>query len=106
MKQSEINAMDSYERRRELANAEDLIYGMLNVASPEDISLDVCYTIEEVDDALSRLLFPDCSCRRRNSYCETYHSFPKWFVKEVEPYAKAYRRLWLQIEKARSLDHD
>lgn len=102
MTQREINRLTDYERDRLLYDAVEKINSALNLhgADSEPLSdLLGPLTEREVEAKLDEIMRPECSCRKNDRYCQDNHLFPPWFMKQAEPAAKEFLKLWKQIAR-------
>ena len=102
MTQSEINRMDDYERTRLLKQAVGDINSALNLfgGNSEPLSdLLASLTEQEVEAKLTEIMKPECTCRKGDKHCQENHSFPPWFMKQAQPSAKRFLKLWKQIAR-------
>jgi hypothetical protein len=102
--QREINSMSDWERDRALREKAEQLNSSLNLfgVNQEPISnLLEAHTQKEVEALLDELMTPECNCRRGDSSCEASgHGFPPWFMKNAQPAAREFLKLWKQIAKS------
>ncbi|OFW58411.1 MAG: hypothetical protein A2Y75_01500 [Candidatus Solincola sediminis] len=96
--QRQINRMDKHDRRDALKSAAmdlDLALNLFGVDEEPIAALLAAETEPEMIDRLDDIMTPECHCEKGDSECS--HAFPRWFMRQSKPQARAFERLWRQI---------